>query len=525
MTGFGARWARLAGARWVGWLLLLAFALAFQGTRGLWEPDEGFYGAAAAEMFDRGDWLVPTLEGRPFLDKPPLVYWGGIVGMRLLGRNEWGLRLPLALALVLAAMAVGGIGRTLWNERVGALAALLYATSLGPFLAANVLTPDTLLAGAVAGFYLGYVRAEAADAARGRLGGWLLAGLAAGLGLLAKGPALLLWAAPVPVHLICRRRLGKVLGQPGPWLGALLALALGLPWYVFITRTLPGAFDYIVDSQVVGRLATTTYQRNTDPLDGFAIYLPTVVALSIPWGPLALYRALRAHRSGKRHEPTGTVETGRGATLLLLLWILVPLAVLLVARSRLPLYALPMSGALVLAAASVLSSPRQGELAWFGSPARRRAFALWCVALLAFKSGAALWPSDRDSRAFARDVASAARALPGGHFDVVVVDARRSGLDFYLRNEVEQVRGYSEKYPFYSELEPQREEIEEAKRSGEPTLFVFKREYLDRGLAALRGADLDCSPREIDNRQHVIVACPGPLAPQVPPGPGAAEAD
>lgn len=52
-------------------LLLIVLAFAFQGSRGLWEPDEGFYGAAAAEMFDRGEWLVPTLEGRPFLDKPP----------------------------------------------------------------------------------------------------------------------------------------------------------------------------------------------------------------------------------------------------------------------------------------------------------------------------------------------------------------------------------------------------------------------------------------------------------------------
>jgi hypothetical protein len=115
--------------------------------------------------------------------------------------------------------------------------------------------------------------------------------------------------------------------------------------------------------------------------------------------------------------------------------------------------------------------------------------------------------------------------MPGGHFDVVVVDARRSGLDFYLRNEVEQVRGYSEKYPFYSELELLREEIVEMKRSGEPTVFVFKREYLDRGLAALRDAGLDCSLRETGNRKHAIVACPGPAAAQGAPGPGAAEAD
>lgn len=503
-------------------LLLIVLALVFQGSRGLWEPDEGFYGAAASEMFDRGDWLVPTLEGRPFLDKPPLVYWGGIVGMHLLGRNEWGLRLPLAVALVLAALAIGGIGRTLWNEQVGVVAALVYATSLGPFLAANVLTPDTLLAAAVAGFYLGYVRAEAADDSRGRLSGWLLAGFAAGLGLLAKGPALLLWAAPVPVHLIWRRRLGRALAQPGPWLGAVLALGIGLPWYLFVARSLPGALDYILDSQVVGRLATATYERNADPFDGFAIYLPTVVALSVPWGPLALFRSVRDRR-GATSRPR-RAGGDRTASALLLLWILLPLGVLLVARSRLPLYALPMSGALALAAAAVLS-PSHAPGARGASPARGRAFALWCVVLIAVKGGAALWPSDRDSRAFASEVASAGAAMGGGHFDVVAVDARRQGLDFYLRNEVEQVRGYREKYPFYSDLELLREEIEEASRSGEPAVFVFKRQYLDRGLAALGSAGVDCSQWQTANRQHAIVTCPGRAVARGAPGPGAAEAD
>src|SRR5262245_28461078 len=63
-----------------GWpvLVLLAALLAFsfQGSRGIWEPDEGFYVNAALGMVRTGDWIVPTLNGAPFLDKPPLHYWG-----------------------------------------------------------------------------------------------------------------------------------------------------------------------------------------------------------------------------------------------------------------------------------------------------------------------------------------------------------------------------------------------------------------------------------------------------------------
>ena len=90
-------WARSSSWGRIAVLLLLAFA--FQGTRGLWEPDEGFYANAALGMIDSGDYLVPRLNGAPFLDKPPLIYWLQAAGVRLLGRSEWGLRLGHALPL------------------------------------------------------------------------------------------------------------------------------------------------------------------------------------------------------------------------------------------------------------------------------------------------------------------------------------------------------------------------------------------------------------------------------------------
>jgi len=510
VSGLGARWRRPVGSRAALWLLLLAFALAAQGTRGLWEPDEGFYGATAGEMFDAGEWLVPRLQGHPFLDKPPLVYWSGIAGMRLLGRNEWGLRLGHAIALLLAALAIGGIARTLWDRRTGDLATVVYVTSLGPFLAANVLTPDTLLAAAVAGFYLGYVRAETAESPRERRNAWLLAGFAAGLGLLAKGPAMLLFAAPLVVDLFWRRRALAVLRQPGPWLGALVALVLGLSWYAWIVRTLPGALAYILDSEVVGRLAGGNYERNARPWGGLEVYLPTLVALSLPWGPLAAWAAWRRRREraavgvGARPDPVGE----RPLVSVVVLWFFLPLAVLLFARSRLPLYALPLAGPLALASARALALAPESR-SDRARLARRLALAAWCALLLAVKLGAAIWPADQDSRRFAVEIVAAAGGPDAGHFDVVAVDARRRALGFYLDAEVEQVRGFQPDYPFFSKLEQMREEIDEARASGERTIFIFQREHLDLGLARLAGAGLGCSPGASTSRRHAIVVCGG----------------
>ena len=79
----------------VPWLVIcLAAALPFLGfwLTGLTDLDEGYYGAVAAEMNRRGEWLIPFYNGSPWFEKPILLYWlakpslmlfGEVVGPRL----------------------------------------------------------------------------------------------------------------------------------------------------------------------------------------------------------------------------------------------------------------------------------------------------------------------------------------------------------------------------------------------------------------------------------------------------------
>ena len=55
--------------------VLILYCFAFQGSRGLFDPDEGRYSAVALQMLKSGDWLVPRYRGEPFYDKPALTYW------------------------------------------------------------------------------------------------------------------------------------------------------------------------------------------------------------------------------------------------------------------------------------------------------------------------------------------------------------------------------------------------------------------------------------------------------------------
>ena len=124
---------------------LCVVAFAFQGSRGLWHPDEGRYVNIAIQVLRTGDWMRPRLAD-DFLhfSKPPLTYWAIAASVWVFGRTEWAVRLPYAVAFVLTTLLVYGFGRRL-VPRAPWLPALVYATSALPYAAANIVTTDALL--------------------------------------------------------------------------------------------------------------------------------------------------------------------------------------------------------------------------------------------------------------------------------------------------------------------------------------------------------------------------------------------
>ncbi len=93
--------------------LLLYPCLGFR----LFEPDESRYAQIPREMLQRGDLVVPTLQGEPYLDKPPLLYWAVMLSYRLFGIHDWSARLVPALAVHATILLVYLLGRRTLGER------------------------------------------------------------------------------------------------------------------------------------------------------------------------------------------------------------------------------------------------------------------------------------------------------------------------------------------------------------------------------------------------------------------------
>jgi 4-amino-4-deoxy-L-arabinose transferase-like glycosyltransferase len=176
-------------ARWRGLiaLVLLPAALLYP-TRGflLLEPDEGRYAQIPKEMLHTGSWVVPTLQGEPYLDKPPLMYWLVALSYRAFGVTPEAARLVPAVCVHLTILAVYLIGRRSVGERAAFWAALLLSVAPGFVSVARLLLLDGLLALCVTVSVLcGF---EAVRTGSLRVRWWLAAAVASGLGFLTKGP-------------------------------------------------------------------------------------------------------------------------------------------------------------------------------------------------------------------------------------------------------------------------------------------------------------------------------------------------
>ncbi|MBZ0114354.1 MAG: glycosyltransferase family 39 protein [Thermoanaerobaculia bacterium] len=484
------RWVALPSLGWPSALLICAFlGLAFQGSRGLWEPDEGFYANAAVAMVDSGDWWTPRLNGEPFLDKPPLNYWAMAISVTLLETlvepNEWVLRLPHLFWFLGTALGVGLLADRLWGPGRGPTAALVYATMLCPLLAANALTPDTPLTFWVTLAVYGYWRWMEDVETRGSRWMLLLTAVVAA-GLLTKGPAFLVFLFPLLLHsLVIHPRRAVWWLLPGT-----SGLIIAMSWYVSMALSLPDAAAYLLDNQVLGRLVESSYQRNPGWKGALLVYPVTLLVGTLPWGLGALWGLAGALRNRLRAMLRAPRENP--GTLLLVLWLVAPLVVLTLASSRLPLYILPAFPAIAVAIGSAIARRQP--------PAHRvRRWVLvasWCVLLVTVKGFLANVETHRDARWVAQRL-SAIGAKPGD--EIVTVDEKLNGLAVYGFERVAHSRGWNRPYPFYSPPPSLDHELNRLDRSLVGSFWVVgdasRSEVLPERLAMLE--DVVCLPQEM----------------------------
>lgn len=462
-------------------LLAIALAFGFLGARGLWDPDEGRYTNVALHMLDSGDWVHPHRSPDVgHWSKPPLTYWAVAASLGAFGRTAWAARLPAALSYLLCVWLAWRLARRL-APGGEATAAVAFATMLGPFGAAQVVTTDFLVAATQGVAVWAFVEARFGDGRHaGRWSALLWA--AFGCAFLAKGPPALL-ALPVLIafSLLAPRPVGgRVLLRPT----LLLFPAIALPWFLKVVHDQPGLLRYFVGSEVVERIATDDFHRNGEWYGWLKIYLPTLLLGSLPWTAacvrwaVALPARVRAWRGRD-------ARVRDAARLLPALWLLLPLGVFCLARSRLPLYVLPLFLPLAVIVAQVRSQRGQPF------PAGWR-LAAWAALLLAGRLALGQAPYEGDARAWAQAIRE---RIGAGPVPVVVFveDTPRYGLHLTLGSTVEHVSLAPLPMPRPIDAEYDRDLAHALAAPRPQALWVVKDKYRDavRARAAAAGVRIE----------------------------------
>jgi 4-amino-4-deoxy-L-arabinose transferase-like glycosyltransferase len=376
--------------------LALLLYLVGLGRPPLWEPDEGRYAEIAREMVASHDYITPRDNFVRYFEKPPLVYWLTAASIKILGPNEFAVRLQAAIASAGQVAITGALGEQMFGAISGVIAALALALSPLFFAFARFATPDPALAffftAAMTCFYAwakgsildrrslekpsrssacAQERPEsgrpwrmvslptlqevpsvppAQDPAEGIETRWMLAAATMlALGTLTKGPvALVLGCTTATLWLVVEHRFDDVFSIPWLKCGALY-LGIVLPWFILVARRNPGFLDFFIVHEHLKR-----FLESTEHSWGPWFYIPITIAGTWPWFyfvPLAI--AGPVVRCGARWLFAKRIISQQGsnadpkdrdpdpALRFLLIWFAVVVVFFSIPRSKLGQYILP----------------------------------------------------------------------------------------------------------------------------------------------------------------------------------------
>ena len=129
----------LRAARSIRWAAIAWIVVFWRlGYTTLLDPDEAHYAEMTREMLHSHSWLVPLLDGRPFIDRPILFHWLQGLSMTLLGETEFAVRLPSAIAAIALFATTRRLGMLLFGEVVGEWGGIMFATIPATFALSSI---------------------------------------------------------------------------------------------------------------------------------------------------------------------------------------------------------------------------------------------------------------------------------------------------------------------------------------------------------------------------------------------------
>ena len=335
-------------------LLLVAIIVPLFGlglsNHGLWTPDEPRIGEIGREMAISGDWAVPTLNKKPFLEEPPLYYASLALTFKLLGSaSDMVARIPSALFALGGVVALFFLGSMLFGPRVGFLSGFILATCGEYFRVAHWLVVDSALTCFVITAMVFFMAGYRSDKPGKKLLSYTLCYISCTLAFYSKGfIGIAIPGLGVLAFIIFDRNLKELLRMQ-LWLGILVFAAMALPWFAALWYQ--GGAEYLRVYLVYNHLQRFLPGGASGHHQPFYYYLTEFPTGFLPWSLLlvpVIYFCIKRWGKEAAGYQKGLLFAG--------CWFLAGFVFLSLASTKRVLYLMPMFAPVALLTACYIDT-------------------------------------------------------------------------------------------------------------------------------------------------------------------------
>jgi len=326
------------------WAVVAAIVLAVQlGGYPLLDPDEGRNGEVAREMAATNDYVMPRLDGMPYLDKPIVYFAAEAAVMEVTGPTEFAARFPAWLFTIATAILLAWFA-----SRVGIdapVAAIMFLSMPLTIAFARTVIFDSALSffitSALIAFYFAIENevgrspltvgrvSTTANGERRTANRWTAVAWAAmAFGVITKGPVALAVPLIVAVPYAIWRKKARQLASVA---GLILFVLIIAPWVWAISLAVPDFLRYVLVTETAQRLTTGALKRTGPPW----YFVPYLLGGALPFWASSGWRVAGG-------------EQDKWLQRYLLLWIAVPFVFFSLSQSKRPQYLLPLMPAIAL---------------------------------------------------------------------------------------------------------------------------------------------------------------------------------
>ncbi|EIA08772.1 ArnT family glycosyltransferase [Flavobacterium frigoris] len=279
-------------------ILIALFRLLLTATIPLLDKTEARYAEIARIMQETNQWVVPQIDyGIPFWAKPPISTWLSAGSFIVFGVNEFAARFPSFLLSILLLVIAGKMAKKSGVSFY--LPGFILLTTPEFLVHTGVVSTDTALEFCIAIMMISFWKTMKSE----QKTYWnYLFFIALGLGLLAKGPLIMVLTFP-PLFLWCCldiRRFRELFSKFSIITGILITLIIGLPWYYFAEQQSPGFLDYFIVGEHYKRFVEPGWKGDlygsghSQPKGMIWVFM---LVFGLPWIQIVLYKLWKIRKT------------------------------------------------------------------------------------------------------------------------------------------------------------------------------------------------------------------------------------